>query len=409
MSLNLIDSLKGLINNEFIGKAASFLGENESSVSKAANGMVPVVLSGILSKAGSDGGTSILDMAKQVAGSGILDNLGGLFSGSGSNMLSMGSNLLSGIFGNKFGGLSNLLSNYAGIKQSSTNSLLSAIAPIAMSLIGKHVVSNGLSANGLMSWLGAQKDTIARAIPSGLNLSSILGDAGSTVRETAHTIRRDVEPKAGMPKWLLPLLLLLLITLAVWYFMRGCGGTTTTPMDTSAVVQPDTMAPAPVAAAPARESFKVKLPDGAEIDAYRGGIEDRLVTFLNSDWKKLGADSLKNTWFDFDNLNFEVGSAKITAESQPQVNNIAAILKAFPDAKIKIGGYTDKTGDAAANKKLSQERADATLAAIKAAGAKASQLLGAEGYGSQFAIVPAEASDEERKKDRRISVSVREK
>lgn len=158
---------------------------------------------------------------------------------------------------------------------------------------------------------------------------------------------------------------------------------------------------------PVRESLKVELPGGVILDAFKGGIEDKLVTFLKTDWQKLGADSLKNVWFDFDALNFETGKATITAESQKQVSNIAAILNAFPAAKFKIGGYTDKTGDAAANKKLSQERADAVLAAIKTAGGKSEQLSGAEGYGSEYATVPATASDEERKIDRRIAVSVR--
>jgi outer membrane protein OmpA-like peptidoglycan-associated protein len=117
----------------------------------------------------------------------------------------------------------------------------------------------------------------------------------------------------------------------------------------------------------------------------------------------------KDKWFNFDNLNFETNSAKITAESQAQVNNIAAILKAFPKAKIKIGGYTDKSGDAAANKKLSQERADAVTAAVIAAGANKDQLEKAEGYGSEFATVDAKASDAERKVDRKISVSLRAK
>jgi len=35
---------------------------------------------------------------------------------------------------------------------------------------------------------------------------------------------------------------------------------------------------AAVVAAPVRESLKVKLPDGVELDAYKGGIEDQLVS-----------------------------------------------------------------------------------------------------------------------------------
>ena len=134
-------------------------------------------------------------------------------------------------------------------------------------------------------------------------------------------------------------------------------------------------------------------------------MEDKLVTCLNDAACKPG----KDLWFDFDNINFETASAKITSESQVQVNNIAAILKAYPAVKVKIGGYTDKVGKEENNKKLSLDRAAAVTEAIKAAGANAAQLLSPEGYGSEFAKEAVDASDEARKKDRRIAVSVREK
>jgi outer membrane protein OmpA-like peptidoglycan-associated protein len=153
----------------------------------------------------------------------------------------------------------------------------------------------------------------------------------------------------------------------------------------------------------ARESLKVKLPGGTELDAFKGGIEDQLVAFLNNISSKPG----KDVWFDFDNLNFKTGSADITAESMKQVQNIAAILKAYPKLKIKIGGYTDKTGDSLANIKLSTSRAESVVAALKNTDANPAQVTGAEGYGSAFAKAAANAPDEERKKDRRISVSPR--
>jgi outer membrane protein OmpA-like peptidoglycan-associated protein len=307
--------------------------------------------------------------------------------------------------------LGNLISSFAGVKPSTGSSLLSALAPIALSMVGKHVVSNGLSGGGLVSWLTGQKDAVAKAMPTGLNLSSIFDEPQRVVREAA-SVREPVreEPSSGMPKWLLPLLLLALGALALWYFMRGCNEK---PVETVAAVvdsaanKVEAMADttASKVAEFVRESLNVTLPGGSTLTAYKGGIEDKLVACLNDANCKIG----KDVWYDFDNLNFEMGSAKLTAESQAQVNNIAAILKAYPKVKIKIGGYTDKTGDAAANKKLSQERADAVTAAIVAAGAGAAQLEKAEGYGSEFATVPADASDEARKVDRRISVSVRAK
>jgi outer membrane protein OmpA-like peptidoglycan-associated protein len=159
------------------------------------------------------------------------------------------------------------------------------------------------------------------------------------------------------------------------------------------------------AEAPKAESVKVTLPGGEEIEANKGGVEDKLVAFLNDSTSKAG----KDVWFDFDHLNFKTNSAELTEESNVQVQNIAAILKAYPKLKIKIGGYTDKTGDSIANMQLSQKRADAVLNALKKSNANPAQLLGAEGYGSEYAKVAADAPDEEKQKDRRISLSVREK
>ncbi len=153
-------------------------------------------------------------------------------------------------------------------------------------------------------------------------------------------------------------------------------------------------------------SVKLELPGDVEIDAMSGGIEDKFVAFLHTDYKSLGEDSLKNVWFDFDNLNFATGSNEISPESQKQIDNIAAILKAYPDVKIKIGGYTDKTGSEPSNKQLSAARAQAVKAMLEKAGVGA-QVTGAEGYGSEFAKYPADAPEGEKAKDRHISISVR--
>jgi len=128
------------------------------------------------------------------------------------------------------------------------------------------------------------------------------------------------------------------------------------------------------------------------------------VAFLWDANSKPGNDN----WFDFTDLNFKFGTAEIEPASRKEVDNIAEILKAFPKAKIKIGGYTDKVGDEAANKKLSGERAAAVAAALKDLGV-GDQIEGSEGYGSEFAKFPASAPEEDRVKDRRVSVSVRAK
>lgn len=153
-----------------------------------------------------------------------------------------------------------------------------------------------------------------------------------------------------------------------------------------------------------RTLSEIHLPSGAKLQAYPGGIEDQVVKFITSDdYKSADNESLKSKWFDFDDLNFKFGTTELDENSKRQLDNIVTILKEFPTVKIKIGGYTDKKGDDAANKTLSANRAKAVQTALKNAGV-GEQVPEAEGYGEEFAKIPETASDEERKVDRRTSI-----
>lgn len=149
---------------------------------------------------------------------------------------------------------------------------------------------------------------------------------------------------------------------------------------------------------------EVYLINDVKIHAYPGGIEEQLINFINSEaYKNSNDEQLKESWFDFDDLNFEFGTTKLTKESKRQIDNIVAILKAYPKVKIKIGAYTDKKGDDTTNLKLSQERANAVKSALEKDGVGA-QVTAAEGYGEKFANVDENASDEEREADRKTSI-----
>ena len=108
-----------------------------------------------------------------------------------------------------------------------------------------------------------------------------------------------------------------------------------------------------------------------------------------------------------DGIIFDTNKATIKAESNGQINHIAEILKAFPKVKIKIGGYTDNTGKANANKKLSNNRAIAVKKAIVSKDIKADR-MDAEGYGSEHPVATND-TEEGRQQNRRIDVRVTEK
>jgi K(+)-stimulated pyrophosphate-energized sodium pump len=133
-----------------------------------------------------------------------------------------------------------------------------------------------------------------------------------------------------------------------------------------------------------------------------GGIEATLLDFIKSD---KAVD--KTTWFDFDRLTFETGSATLKPESTAQLQNIAEILKAYPAVNIKLGGYTDNTGNANANLKLSTDRAASVGAELVKMGIAADR-LDSEGYGQEHPVAD-NATEEGRAQNRRISIRVTKK
>jgi outer membrane protein OmpA-like peptidoglycan-associated protein len=158
---------------------------------------------------------------------------------------------------------------------------------------------------------------------------------------------------------------------------------------------------AEAAAATATGDFAKALPGGAEVKGAATGVEAQLIAFIEDATKAVD----KTTWFDFDRLTFGTGGAALEMDkSKAQLDNIVAILKAYPNVRLKVGGYTDNTGKAEDNKKLSGERASAVVEALKAAGVEPKRLE-AEGYGSEHPVC-TDDTDECRAKNRRIAVRV---
>jgi outer membrane protein OmpA-like peptidoglycan-associated protein len=146
-----------------------------------------------------------------------------------------------------------------------------------------------------------------------------------------------------------------------------------------------------------------KLLDGVEIMGNAEGIESQLIGFIDDKNKLVD----KTTWFTFDRLLFETSKANLNLTDKStveQLDNITAILKTYPAVKLKIGGYTDNTGNKEGNMKLSADRANTVMAELVSRGIAADRLA-AEGYGDQF---PKESNDTEegRQKNRRIDVRV---
>jgi len=80
------------------------------------------------------------------------------------------------------------------------------------------------------------------------------------------------------------------------------------------------------------------------------------------------SDTNGHPMWNLDSLKFASGSSKLPAEASAQLNRIAAMLKADPDLRLTIAGFTDDVGSASENLRIARSRADSVKNALVARG-----------------------------------------
>ncbi|WP_313269669.1 OmpA family protein [Sphingobacterium sp.] len=458
MENQLLKGARDFFDEETVAQIGQVLNQDNEQVKQGLNVTIPALFLGLSQQFDASGGiAAILEKAKQHFSNFDLHSLFGAAgdtnepSAQDSTEEGKAQGILGSIFG---GGLETVLttvSGYLGIDGNAIGKLMNFSLPAIFSSLTNKGQNWDFDHIGRV--LQDNKTAFAAAVPAGLGLGAFgkLFDGGHFSSPVEPTIENEAptevpkepgihtstpitpsnELEAHKEPLSLPraedsraaaagsssggswwkILIALIVLAALWFlFGKGCSGSkqegATDTSVNSTKVDSSAMKTEPGSSVVERERTDVVLPNGVKLAAFKGGIEDQLVQFLKSDYKSLGEDSLKNTWFDFDNLNFKTGTAEVLPESQVQLSNLAAILKAFPTANIKIGGYTDKTGNEDFNKKLSLERATAVKDYLGKDGLS-KQVTGAEGYGSQFAKYNADAPETDRILDRHVSVSVR--
>jgi OOP family OmpA-OmpF porin len=425
MNINLMDLLKSQLGGQVVEQASKFLGEESSATQSAMSGILPTLMGGLIGKTSTtEGANSIFNLIKSGNhDGGILNNLTGLFSNGAQNqgIMNVGTSLLSSIFGNKVGNIVDMITSFSGMKKSSSSSLLSMAAPLVMGLLGKQVKDNGLNASGLASLLGGQKNYVKDAMPAGLGgmfskfglgdmVDSFAGTAKNVGAKTAAVATETVNAgKSGISKFL-PWLLLLAALLLGFYFLRGCGGTGSETIDnavntvteTTDNIADATKDAAKDAADAVADAFSsITLPGGVSLNIPKGSLVDKFATFLASN------DTDLSKYYTFDHLLFETGNDKLMPESQQQLNDLTAVLKAYPSVNVKLVGNTDNTGDAAANKKLSLARAKSVKADLVTKGID-SKRIETEGVGDANPIATND-TEEGKQQNRRIDLYVTKK
>ena len=107
-------------------------------------------------------------------------------------------------------------------------------------------------------------------------------------------------------------------------------------------------------------------------------------------------------------ITFDFAKATLTSASNVKLDQAAEIIKSSNGGNFLVTGHTDKKGSDAVNLRLSRERAAAVVKALEARGVNEHQLK-STGVGSREAVVPVDASNAEREKDRKVVVQAIDK
>lgn len=102
-------------------------------------------------------------------------------------------------------------------------------------------------------------------------------------------------------------------------------------------------------------------------------------------------------------INFDTGKATILPDSAKVLTEISKLLESDPSLKLRVEGYTDNVGQAAANQTLSEQRAQAVVAWLTAHGVAAPRLA-AKGLGASNPVA-GNTTAEGRAKNRRVELA----
>jgi cytochrome c oxidase subunit II len=158
-----------------------------------------------------------------------------------------------------------------------------------------------------------------------------------------------------------------------------------------------------------QESFYLTQIRGKEEDPNKDNVLDievrqRAQDFSENLKKAVESTNLEEKTLPLNYINFETGSATLTANSKYELDNLVTALNTYPALAIEVAGHTDDVGEPASNLTLSAARAASVVNYITNRGISGTRLK-ARGYGDTKPLVPND-SPENRAKNRRTEFTI---
>lgn len=387
MSSSLISVLTGLVDRQTLSGIGSHFGESEHSVSRGLENSFAAILGGMSNKATN---SASFDRIYELVRGAPVDH-GGVDQANELNHASR--RMTEMVFGDHEGRVTESIGRASGLSSGAAARVLATAAPVLLGYLGKLVRTEGLGRSAFADLLHRENTSIRASATS--EMEHLWGPT-ETASIAAPRTDHGSTTKHRVPGWVVASIALACIV-GFWLIQRGMHNAHTVA-ETAANAAAESATRARSAVEGLGAFVSRELPGKLKLHVPEHGMEVRFLAFVQD--PSAGTD----TWFDFDRLTFDTGSAELKPESREQLQNIASIMKAYPSLRIKIGGYTDNVGDPSANMTLSTERAESVKQELIRMGVGEDRVQ-TEGYGERYSIAD-NATEEGRAKNRRISIRI---
>ena len=393
MANSMLDAITQLVTPSLTSEIGAMEGESQSAVTKGFAAAIPAVLGLVTSRANDPGFVSqLFALANDPNCSTLLDDPDRLMDQVTSPVRNGGpvDRFSSMILGANRDRLVDTITRFAGVSTTAASSILGASIPLVLGYISKIVWQDGLDSAALGRQLAAEYQSVLNAVPAGF--SSILSRGAARASAAAQSVDEDmVAPTISR-------------TSSAWAWVAAAVALAVawgafSVMNRHRATQTAMVQSSEQAVGTAGDYATVLLPNGTTLQVPPAGSEAKLLAAVTS-----RTPMSPDTWFEFDRVGFEPDSATLTPDSRTELSGIASILNAYPNVHLKIGGYTDNSGDPTDNLTLSRARATSVRDTLVSMGVPADRLE-AEGYGETNPIASND-TEEGRAENRRVAFSV---
>lgn len=357
MAESLFASLLHSLDKNSISQIAGTLGESERNVSRGMEASVASVLGAAVNKAEDPAALrSLVDLAPGNQVDLSWSKMAAGLSAPGASGIASGQRMLLGIFGSDHAVVSDAVAQDSGVSKATASNLLAMAAPMVLTGLSRRMREQGWSISSLGGAILKEGPTLRNALPVGV---ANLWWPGSATARKPQNVPAPPSPRAISPvrrdrasaAWLGALVLAIAAVGCFWLWSHA---------RRSAEVA--SIAATGAANRLANDSVYRRLPSGVALNVPADGSESRIIDTID------GTAGNQNTWIDFDRIQFDPGSARLNPVSSEQLDNIAAILNAYPTVHLNLAASSDERGTVWQNRELSRVRAETVKGALVARG-----------------------------------------